>query len=382
MEIVYSELIKSLEDKKACVLATSIRTQGSTPQKVGTKLLIREDGSTAGTIGGGCVEHDIQIEAMNLLLDRDSKPFVREYEMNEEMAAEQGLVCGGTMWFLLEPIWQPEPYLSYARQILDAFQGKPYLAIASLVKAAPRMSASVGTKMVIHNDGSSSGSIGNQALDTLILDTAISMMKEGLHHFMLKEKETEVFIEVFGAPLTLVVFGAGHIGKSLSKMTKLLGFRSIIIDDRDDYANREIFPDADEVLAMDFVESMKQVPLNPGTAVVVATRGHRHDYYVLKELIKHPGGYVGMVGSKRKQILIYEELFAGGVPVEALVKVKSPIGLNIGAKTPEEIALSIMAEILMWRNGGDGKPLKMDEQLVIKTFHKASRKSEKAISQV
>ena len=373
MEIVYGELIKALEDKKACVLATSIRTQGSTPQKVGTKLLVREDGSTAGTIGGGCVEHDIQIEAMNLLLDRDSKPFVREYEMNEEMAAEQGLVCGGTMWFLLEPIWQPEPYLSYARQILDAFQGKPYLAIASLVKAAPRMSASVGTKMVIHNDGSSSGSISSQAFDTLISDTAISMMREGLHHFMLKEKETEVFIEVFGA---------GHIGKSLSKMTKLLGFRSFIIDDRDDYANRESFPDADEVLAMDFVESMKQVPLNPGTAVVVATRGHRHDYYVLKELIKYPVGYIGMVGSKRKQILIYEELFAGGVPVEALLKIKSPIGLNIGAKTPEEIALSIMAEILMWRNGGDGKPLKMDEQLVIKTFHKASRKSEKAISQL
>lgn len=382
MELVYSELVKSLEENKPCVLATAVRTQGSTPQKVGTKLLVREDGSTAGTIGGGCVEHDIQIEAMNLLLDRESKPFVREYEMNEVMAAEQGLVCGGTMWFLLEPIWQPEPYLSYARQIIEAHNGKPYFAIASLVKATPRMSANVGAKLIIHNNGSASGSLSIEALDSLITSTALSMMREGINNFMLKEKETEVFIEVFGTPLTLIVFGAGHIGKSLSKMTKLLGFQSIIIDDREDYANIESFPEADKVLAMDFVESMKQLPLNPGTAVVVATRGHRHDYYVLKELIKYPVGYIGMVGSRRKQILIYEELFAGGVPMEPLLKVKSPVGLNIGARTPEEIALSIMAEILMWRNGGDGKPLNMDEQLIIKTFHKAARKSIKAVTQV
>lgn len=382
MEVVYSELIKSLEENKPCVLATAIRTQGSTPQKIGTKLLVREDGGTAGTIGGGCVEHDIQIEAMNLLLNRNSKPFVREYEMNEEMAAEQGLVCGGTMWFLIEPIWQPEPYLSYARKILEAYQGKPYMAIASLVKTSSRMPASVGTKLVINSDGSISESLGPETLDSAVQNAAVNMMKEGIPHFILKEKETEVFIEVFGTPLTLIVFGAGHIGKSLSKMTKLLGFRSIIIDDREEYANREIFPDADEVLAMDFVEAMKQVPLNPGTAAVVATRGHRHDYYVLKELIKHPVGYTGMVGSKRKQILIYEELFAGGVPLEPLLKIKSPVGLNIGARTPEEIALSIMAEILIWRNGGDGKPLKMDEQLVVKTFQKAARKTEKNATKV
>ncbi len=382
MEVVYSELVKSLENNKPCVIATAIRTQGSTPQKVGTKLLVREDGSTAGTIGGGCVEHDIQIEAMNLLLDKESKPFVREYEMNEEMAAEQGLVCGGTMWFLIEPVWHPEPYLSYAREILEAYRGKPYLAVASVVKAAPRMSAGVGTRLVVHSDGTVGGGLGVEALDSQVTNTAMSMMREGIHHFMLKDKEIEVFIEVMGTPLTLIVFGAGHIGKSLSRMTRLLGFRFVIVDDREDYANKELFPDADDVLAMDFVESMKQLPLNPGTAVVVATRGHRHDYYVLKELIKYPVGYLGMVGSKRKQILIYEELFAGGVALEPLLKVKSPIGLNIGARTPEEIALSIMAEILMWRNGGDGSPLKMDEQLVVKTFHKATRKSEKAVSQI
>lgn len=382
MEVVYRELIKSLEENRPCVLATAIRTQGSTPQKVGTKLLVRDDGSTAGTIGGGCVEHDIQIEAMNLLMDKNSQPFVREYEMNEEMAAEQGLVCGGTMWFLIEPVWQPEPYISYARQILDAYEGKPYLAIASLVKSTSGISIQVGTKIIIESDGSQTGSLGIEALDNLTASTAMSMMKEGIHHFMLRDKESEVFIEVFGTPLTLVVFGAGHIGKSLSRMTRLMGFRSIIVDDREDYANAENFPEADEVLAMDFVESMKRLPLNPGAAVVVATRGHRHDYYVLKELIKYPVGYVGMVGSKRKQLLIYEELFAGGVPLEPLLKIKSPVGLNIGARTPEEIALSIMAEILMWRNGGDGRPLKMDEQLVVKTFHKATRKSEKAAAKI
>lgn len=382
MEFVYSELIKALENNKPCVLATAIRTQGSTPQKVGTKLLVREDGSTAGTIGGGCVEHDIQIEAMNLLLDKQSKAFIREYEMNEEMAAEQGLVCGGTMWFLIEPIWQPEPDLSYARQILEAYLGKPYLAVASLVKVASRISSGIGTKLVVHSDGSTAGSLGTEALDSQVTNTAMNMMHEGIHHFMLKDKEAEVFIEILGTPLTLIVFGAGHIGKSLSRMTRLLGFRFVIVDDREDYASKELFPEADEVLAMDFVESMKQLPLNPGTAVVVATRGHRHDYYVLKELIKYPVGYLGMVGSKRKQILIYEELFAGGVPLEPLLKIKSPVGINIGARTPEEIALSIMAEIIMWRNGGDGKPLKMDEQLVVKTFNKATRKSEKATSQV
>lgn len=380
MEVLFNELIKSLEDDKPCVLATAIRTQGSTPQKIGTKLLVLEDGTTVGTIGGGCVEHDIQVEAMSLLLDRDSRPYVREYEMNEEMAAEQGLVCGGTMWFLIEPIWKREPYLSLAKQINDAYQGKPFLVVATMVRTDKSLSSVVGTKILVHNDGSFSGSLGSASLDNLIIISAAKMMKEGIHHFMLREKETEVFLEVFGAPLTLIVFGAGHIGKSLSKMTKLLGFRSVIVDDRDDYANRESFPDADEILAMDFVESMKQLPLHPGTAVVIATRGHRHDYYVLKELIKYPVGFTGMVGSKRKQILIYEELFASGVSIEPLLKIKSPIGLNIGAKTPEEIALSIMSEILMWRNGGDGKPLKMDEQLIIKTFQKATRKTEKAIN--
>ncbi|MBI2861319.1 MAG: XdhC family protein, partial [Chloroflexi bacterium] len=132
------------------------------------------------------------------------------------------------------------------------------------------------------------------------------------------------------------------------------------------------FPEADEVLAMDFVTALRQLPINANTSIVVATRGHKYDDLALLEAARSPASYVGLVGSKRKTLLIYRELLRQGIPTERLREVHAPVGLNIGARTPEEIALSILAEVTMVRLGGDGRPMKLDEHLLFKAQEKAS----------
>jgi xanthine dehydrogenase accessory factor len=172
----------------------------------------------------------------------------------------------------------------------------------------------------------------------------------------------QYFIEAYTTPPQLMLCGGGHVSKSIAPLAKTLGFRLFITDDREEFANAERFPEADIIIPRKPEDAIPELPVNANTFIVIATRGHRYDNVALEAAAATNSRYVGLLGSKRKTILIYEELLKNGVPLERLQAVHAPVGLDIGAKTPEEIALSIVAEIVAFREGRSGKGMTMENR--------------------
>ena len=369
MKEVFHEAASELEQERPVVVATVVHTKGSTPQKPGAKLLVRNDGSGVGTLGGGCVEGDIWFAA-NQLLKRSGGAEYREYHLNEDLAAQDGLVCGGTMFFLIDPVYEPAQYESYARQIDAAYDGGPPVAMASLIKPAEGSSRQTGAKLFVHEGGFTEGTLGDPRMDRAAAQKAQELMAHGRCEFVTTEDGAEYFIEAYTTPPRLVICGGGHVSKAIAPLAKTLGFHVFITDDREDFANEERFPEVDRVVPLKPEDALPKLPINANTFIVVATRGHRYDNVALEAAARTPAKYVGLMGSKRKTILIYEDLVRTGLPLERIREIRSPIGLDIHARTPQEIAVSIMAEALMFRLGGTGLPMKLDQQRIDRIIDK------------
>ena len=374
MEQVFRAASDEMTAGNAMVVATVVKTSGSTPQKPGAKLLVRADGSGVGTLGGGCVEGDIWF-ASSQLLKNGGPAEMRDYELNEDLAAQDGLVCGGTMYFLLDPIREPAEADVFKGEVIAAYEGGAPVAVASLMKVPEGSELEVGTKLLIRENGSTSGSLGDEKLDANAMNEARRLMAMGKNDYITAESGAEYFIEAYTTPPTLVVAGGGHVSKALSNIATTLGFRIFIIDDREEFSNADRFPEAEQTVVSDYGSAFEKLPIGTNSFIVIATRGHRYDASATAAAMRTPASYVGLLGSKRKTILIYEELFAEGFTMEEVQSVRSPIGLNISARTPEEIALSIMSEIVGFRLGGDGGTLKLDQRLIDKAAEKASSRS-------
>ena len=360
MQDVFHEAVKELGEGRQMVVATVVHTKGSTPQKPGAKLLVRNDGSGVGTLGGGCVEGDIWFAAKELM-KRGGQTQYRDYQLNEDLAAQDGLVCGGTMYFLIDPVYRPEDYLHYAEEIDSAYQGGRAVALATLIKPSDGGSAATGAKLFIREDGSMVGSIGSPDADREAAGKARDLMVHGNNEFVVSKDGTEYFIEAYTTPPQLVLCGGGHVSKSIAPLAKTLGFRVFVTDDREEFANEDRFPEADILLTAKPEVALPQLPINANSFVIIATRGHRFDNVALEAAAKTPASYLGLLGSRRKTILIYEDLLRSGLSMERVKQIRSPVGLDIHARTPDEIAVSIMAEILMFRLGGTGLPMKIEE---------------------
>jgi len=359
MQEVFREAVVRLEKGERIVLATVIRTKGSTPQKPGAKLLVREDGTGAGTLGGGCVEGDIWFAAKQMMAQGEG-PKYREYELNEELAAEDGLVCGGTMYFLIDPIYQPDQYLPHAEEIREAYAGHGAVAVATVTKVGSN-NVSLGDKLLIRENGEVEGSLGDKVVDEDAITRAKSLMIHGQNQYVVGDQGLEYFLEAYTTPPQLVLCGGGHVSKAISVLAKPLGFRLFVTDDRKEFANLDRFPEADIVMDEKPEKALRKLPVNPNTFIVIATRGHRYDGSALMAAAQTKARYVGLMGSLRKTILIYEDLLRNGLPIERVKEIRSPIGLDIKARTPEEIAVSIMSEILMFRLGGSGVAMKIED---------------------
>ncbi|MBI4329283.1 MAG: XdhC family protein [Chloroflexi bacterium] len=371
MEEVFREALRLAEEDQPLVLCTVVRTRGSTPQKPGAMLLVREDGTGVGTLGGGCVEADVWAEARSALAS-GSGPGVGEFTLNDELAAESGMVCGGTMEIFVQPFPRSRDALvGPLREVLSAYEGGRGVAVA-----IPLSGARAGSLLLLREDGSRDGDLGAPALEERVARAARGLLVHGGTSVLPAEEGPELLVQAFVSPPHLVIGGAGHIGKALAAFAKSLGYRVTVIDDRAQFANRERFPTADAILVEEIPSGLHSLSVTPNTFIVVATRGHKLDDRALLEAVRSPAGYVGLVGSVRKTLLIYEELLAEGVPVERLRQVHAPVGLDIGARTPDEIALSILAEMTMVRLGGAGSPMKMAE----KHFQKATEKAARAVA--
>ena len=380
MKEVFEDAVDKLGNGEPVVLATVIRTKGSTPQKPGAKLLVRQDGSGVGTLGGGCVEGDIWFAAKQLMQDGGSAEY-KEYELNEELAAEDGLVCGGTMYFLIDPVYSPKDYLPYAEEISDAYNGKGAVAVATVIKSGDDGISVIGDKLFIRENGDTEGSLGSKDIDVAAIDKAFELMVHGRNEYVVTPTGAEYFIEAYTTPPQLVICGGGHVSRALASLAKPLEFRLFITDDREEFANQNRFPEADIVVNDKPEDALPTLPINPNTFIVVATRGHRYDNTALLAAAKTSAKYVGLMGSKRKTILIYEDLMRSELTKDRIKEIRSPIGLDIRARTPEEIAISIMSEILMFRLGGTGSPMKLDDSQLERIEKKVAATPEKPFGQ-
>ncbi len=361
MEQVYRDAVSQLKDDKPVVLATVVRTSGSTPQKPGAKLLVREDGSGVGTLGGGCVEGDIWFAA-KMLMKGTGGAQMRDYELNEDLAAEDGLVCGGTMYFLIDPVRDTDDLLPFAEEIVSAYDGGIPVAIASVVSAPEGSEVTVGSKLMVRENGTAESTLGTPELDEDASMRARKLMAMGKQEYVTHPSGVEYFLEAYTTPPRLILAGGGHVSKAIAPIAASVGFKISVIDDRPEFANAERFPEADQVYNEDFVDAINRLPINANTFIVIATRGHRYDAVATEAAAQSKASYVALLGSKRKTILIYESLIERGMSMDRVRDLRSPTGLDIQARTPEEIAVSIVAEMLMFRLGGDGRPMKLEER--------------------
>lgn len=236
-------------------------------------------------------------------------------------------------------------------------------ALVTIVSATGSTPREEGTKMLVRADGSILGTIGGGSLEAQIIEEAIKVIKQGKPkrlHFALTAKEAEeagmvcggeleVFIEPILTSPSLYLFGGGHVSFPLAKMGKLLGFKIGVIDDRAEFANADRFPEADILLAGDFTKAFSELKIDKSSYIVIVTRGHQYDEMVLEWAVGTPAKYIGMIGSKTKVETIFSHLLTKGISREQLDRVHAPIGLEIDAQTPEEIAVSILAEIVKIR---------------------------------
>jgi xanthine dehydrogenase accessory factor len=255
---IYEEVVRLRRLGQKCALATIVQVNGSIPSYESAKLLVREDGSMAGTIGGGCVEAEVWNAARDVM--QNERPRHMNFTLGQDAAYDNGLICGGQLSVFIEPV-VPQP--------------------------------------------------------------------------------------------RLYVFGAGHISKSISKIATLAGFSTVIVDNRDAFANKERFPEADEIFAEEYEDVFPKLPIRDTSYVVIVTRGHRDDMRVMRWAVGTNAKYIAMIGSKRKVIGVVKELEKEGIPREAFERAFAPMGLDIGAITPEEIAVSIVAEMIAMRRAPD-----------------------------
>jgi xanthine dehydrogenase accessory factor len=257
-------------------------------------------------------------------------------------------------------------------RIAELIKKGEQFALATIVNAeesAPRLS---GARMIIFPDGKIEGTIGGGALEKKVLEDAIGLMKEGgsrkfvydlgrsgkgFSLDMMCGGRVEVFIETFKKTMTLFIFGAGHIGKKLAQLCGLLGITHWVIDNREEYARKELFPDAAGVLHSDFAESFRHLPIDDNSYIIIVTYGHQYDGVCLEEAINTKAVYIGMIGSRSKVKRLLDSLREKGLNVDD-PRIYAPVGLHLGDSSPEQISISILAEILKINSGGSARHMR------------------------
>jgi xanthine dehydrogenase accessory factor len=354
MQDVYAEIVKTLEHKEKLALATLITRSGSAPRGVGAKYLVKEDGTSVGSIGGGCVEADVWQHAQDVI--RDGKGGVLHFRLTAEQLAQGGLICGGNIDIFVEPLG--EESLRIYQEVVKIKRKGGRAVLATLISVDGQHPKGVGAKVLMRTSGEKVGHLANgEELEQRILKEGESSLRENNPKVLSFASEkgdsgrqnTEVLLEPIISEPVVYIFGAGHISQQLAPLAKRVSFEVVVIDDRDVFANRERFPEADEIIVSDFEKCFDRLTIDGSSYVVIVTRGHLYDGYVLEQAVKTDARYIGMIGSKKKIHILFQNLMGKGIPKETLARVHAPIGLDINSETPEEIAVSIVAQLIQVR---------------------------------
>jgi xanthine dehydrogenase accessory factor len=354
----YERIAELAAEGRRLALATVVRTHGSTPQVVGAKLILSEVESERpfGTLGGGCVEADAVLSARQVLAEGGR--ILREYQLTEELAWNTGLVCGGTMWILAEGLDEvrrcgAEDVLTHA---VSAARGGPPMALVTRL-ARDGQKTTFGARVAVLADGRILGTLGEPELDHRARDLAVEQMRHGTARLVSVGESQDLLIDPIAARPRLVIAGGGHVAKALARQARLLDFDVTVFEDRPEFANPERF-DGAEVVGGDIVNAISAFEYGWSTYLVIATRGHKLDAACVEAAVGTRARYIGLLGSRRKTVLINEMLREAGVPEARIAAIHAPVGLDLGGRTPAEIALSVMAEIAQERYGGSGRPLR------------------------
>jgi xanthine dehydrogenase accessory factor len=357
---IWSEALRTLEGGRPFALATVVSVRGSTPREVGAKMIVREDGQF-GTIGGGCGEAEVFRKA-RVLLEEGGASRLAEVDLTGDFDQREIGTCGGIMDVFVD-LWSPARDLPVARQLADAASRSAPAALLTIVDPGSRAEMPAGTRVFIDpGDGGAAGArpfnLPGAALAQIVARTAdaipalleidgIGTLKPITH--LEAGGGARIFVDPIVGAQRLIIVGAGHIAVPLSVLGAMLGFHVTVIDDRASFANRERFPAADELIVKPFTAAVESLGLDGHCYLVSVTRGHSFDEEVVRAALMQPCGFVGMIGSRRRVKATLERIGATGVPAERLDDVHAPLGVAIGGETPEEIAISIIAEIIRER---------------------------------
>ncbi len=346
MKNLYAYLLDLLEVKKQVALATIIEAKGSTPQVPGASAVFSSEGLLAGTLGGGLLEGDAQRRAVGAL--NDGKSLLYEFSLEADITSEEGAICGGRVKVLIDalPEENKKAFQEMKQSLLERQPGVlttrigeskegVHSIIRSWVRKGQMDSTDLGSPLSSHRENIERAfSNGKPALLTLT-----------------RPADEYLFFEPFFPLPQLIIAGAGHIGRAVAHMGNLLDFEVTVIDDRPEFGNKKNIPDADHIIVDEFEQSIRKLSLDSDSFVVIVTRGHQNDADALRPCIGSKAGYVGMIGSAKKISLMRKRfLEEGWTSPEQFDKVHAPIGVDIGSKTVEEIAVSIAAQLVEVRS--------------------------------
>jgi xanthine dehydrogenase accessory factor len=382
---IYQELAGLLERKERLAFAVLVETKGSTPQKCGAKAIFLPDGRVIGTLGGGCLEAETRQKALRAMETGES--FTFKAVLDDDFGWDDGLICGGSVQTFVQPnpqagnVWDAllKNPASRERRVLATIVTGEQAGMRALLVGDERLAGTAhptndpmgcggpaaqpqagpapsgaGTPVPPIAEVVATDPISSEVLDHIRQKSAAMLAEPEPEpsSFILHPSSLSVYLEPVLPKPVLVICGGGHVGCAVGKLAAWSGFDVVAIDDRASFANKERFPDASKIIVDDPAKVMKDFPLDADSYVCIVTRGHRHDAVILKEVIHSKAGYIGMIGSKRKVRTVMEGFINEGVATaEEFRRVRTPMGLAIHSLTVEEIAVSVVSELIAVRRG-------------------------------
>ncbi len=360
---VFKEMAQLKAKGERGALATVVARKGSAPMGGDAKMLIRQDGSTSGTVGGGCLEAEVWQAAMNVL--ESGAPEKLAFDLTAREAGDSGHICGGVVEILVEP------FDAYDKELLaeiNEIRIRGGIAALATVVQADGLGAlpPAKRKMLLRRDGSTRGELPEYAAEVWresaqiirhgqpsLLSFASEEVRSGKRRRQPGEG-TEIFVEAITSRPLVYLFGGGHVSFCVAQAAHLAGFRIAVVEDRPSFANKERFPMAEAFYVGEFPAVFEKIPVDESNYLAIITRGHANDEVVLEWALKTPARYIGMIGSKSKVLLTYRHLEEKGFNRDDLIRrVHAPIGLEIGADTPGEIGVAVVGEFIRLRRLGE-----------------------------
>ena len=347
---ILNETNSTLRQGLPCVYCCVVETRGSTPQKAGAAMLVFPDGGQHGTLGGGCVEAEVKQRALAAFHSGGAAEIL-SFSLDDNYGWDDGLICGGRMTMLMAPLdlaapASPSEYYARYQELVASGQG-----CTEAVVLKNEVGSAEGSRYLFDASGALAAAFGTSGTVTEsitknltpLADRPAPTTKQGVAYLPTLPR------------ITLLIIGGGHVGKAVAELAATVDFEVMVLDDRELYASASRFPGARERFLGDIgstLAELKKSRIDRSTYCLIVTRGHGHDEEALYHLADCSAGYVGMIGSKRKIKLIFEDLVAKGVAPSLLERVHAPLGFEIGSQTVPEIAISIVAELIACRNLG------------------------------